>query len=583
MNDNEIKQLIASLNDKSESEILELKEAKSKFDLRELGQYFSALSNEANLKGKRSAFLIFGVTDKGDVCGTNYRNDGEIPSKGLMRLKHEITQETNNGMTFRDIFESDIDGKRVVVFEIPAAIRGIPTTWNNAAYAREGESLVPLPLNKIDEIRSQPPEDWSRIVMQEATFDDLDPDAVATACTLFRERYGERESLVESLSDEELLDKAGITYRGRITNAALLLLGTKESARFIVGALPKITWTLYESSDKERTYHHFSPPFILAIDKLLAVIRNEDRPMMRTSDSLLPTSVKEYDVWSLRELIGNAIAHQAYDAGGKINVNEFPDRIVFMNEGAFIPGSLETALTPGYKPPYYRNPFLTDAMLHVGMLDQNALGIRRICEKARERAMPLPTYDLSDPQRVVVSLPNHELSERYADILRRDPDLPLLTVLALDKVQKDLPLSESETSDLLERGLVKRANGGDGFELVVPSRAPEEVLIMMPPREGTPEHADYLESAKKRLRIKSDAKRRLKERIVGILEENGPSSRVDISDRMDAPFFNEGYFLTEDMMGEQVYRLLKQLEQEGIVRSEGETRGKLWMIRREES
>ncbi len=38
-----------------ENEIVEFKEAKIQYDFNKLGKYFSALSNEANLKGKRAA------------------------------------------------------------------------------------------------------------------------------------------------------------------------------------------------------------------------------------------------------------------------------------------------------------------------------------------------------------------------------------------------------------------------------------------------------------------------------------------------------------------------------------------------
>ncbi|MDR3340178.1 MAG: hypothetical protein LBT25_08850 [Candidatus Symbiothrix sp.] len=43
----------------AETEIVEFKEAKEGYDFGKLGKYFSALSNEANLKGKPCAWLIF--------------------------------------------------------------------------------------------------------------------------------------------------------------------------------------------------------------------------------------------------------------------------------------------------------------------------------------------------------------------------------------------------------------------------------------------------------------------------------------------------------------------------------------------
>lgn len=48
----------------AEIEWLEFKEAKNNFDSNDIGKYFSALSNEANLKGQHSGWLVFGLTDK---------------------------------------------------------------------------------------------------------------------------------------------------------------------------------------------------------------------------------------------------------------------------------------------------------------------------------------------------------------------------------------------------------------------------------------------------------------------------------------------------------------------------------------
>lgn len=72
----------------SETEWLEFKEARNSYSFDELGKYFSALSNEANLKQKQSGWLIFGIKDKlpRDIAGTRYRLD----RKSLESLKHEV-------------------------------------------------------------------------------------------------------------------------------------------------------------------------------------------------------------------------------------------------------------------------------------------------------------------------------------------------------------------------------------------------------------------------------------------------------------------------------------------------------------
>ena len=126
--------------------------AENYFDFDDLGKYFSALSNEANLRYKDFAWLVFGVYDKTrEIIGTTYKNS----DKSLQKLKHDIAQHITDNNTFRDIHELIVEGKRVLLFQIPAAPRGIPIAWQGHFYGRRGESLVALDMNKYDEIRRQ--------------------------------------------------------------------------------------------------------------------------------------------------------------------------------------------------------------------------------------------------------------------------------------------------------------------------------------------------------------------------------------------------------------------------------------------
>ena len=123
-----------------ESELVEFKEAKNSFDSDKLGEYFSALSNEANLKGTKEAWLVFGINNAQEVVGTAYRSD---PAK-LQSLTKEIADHCTNRHTFRGIYELYYEGKRVILFEIPPATAGYPTAWKGHHYGRDGESLGPL-------------------------------------------------------------------------------------------------------------------------------------------------------------------------------------------------------------------------------------------------------------------------------------------------------------------------------------------------------------------------------------------------------------------------------------------------------
>ena len=143
-------EILENLMERWEYEIVEFKEAKSNYDADKIGRYFSAISNEANLRQQQYGWLVFGVgeeqgTKVKKIVGTAYKRGN---NSLLERFKYEISRDTTNGMTFYDIIEifPVVNGKerRVLMFKIPAAATGIPTDWKTNYYERAGESLVPL-------------------------------------------------------------------------------------------------------------------------------------------------------------------------------------------------------------------------------------------------------------------------------------------------------------------------------------------------------------------------------------------------------------------------------------------------------
>lgn len=443
----EIKNIFLSLIENNENEYVEYKEAKNNFDFNELGKYFSALSNGANLVNKQYAWLVFGVEDKTHkLVDTNYRRNGNLNG-----LKKDITQSTNDNMTFLDIYDFEINGKRVVMFKIPAAI-GIPTTWKGIAYDRNDESLVPLNETKRNIILSTVNIDWTRQIVEGLTVSDLDKDAILKAREQFKKK-NENKSIadeIDKMDDISFLNKAKVLLNGKVTRAAWLLLGKEDTNTYVENYIPTITWKLQEGTNII-DYEHFTIPFIITMEKASEKIRNLRYRYMPSQTTLFPNEVDKYDINILRELLNNAIAHQDYRKGGRVNILEFKDKVMIINEGSFIPKNVDTLIiNEGYVPPYYRNPFLAQAMVNLNMIDTAGMGIRRSFEKLRERFFPMPDYDLSEENRVKVTIYGKILDEQYSKLLLENTDLTLTEVMLLDRVQKNIIITK-EQSDLLRK------------------------------------------------------------------------------------------------------------------------------------
>ena len=438
-----------------ETEIVEFKEAGNDFDKNKIGQYFSAISNEANLKDLQYGWLIFGVRNKDHaIVGTDYRD-----ARGLEKLKQEIADCTNESISFIDVYEvyPQVDGTamRVVMFQIPAAVTAVPTSWRGHFYGRYGESLRPLSTEELERIRSQVRKDWSKQYLPGATMAMLDSAAIAMA----REKYKLKMNRphiseeVDAMTDEQFLTKLKLVKDGRVTNTAMLLLGN-EDYDYLFTPVPEAAWRVIGGDNMIRDYEIFKIPFITLNDRLLAKIRILTYRYMPNRRSLFPEKVEQYDLWLLRELLNNCIAHSLYTSGGRIYLNEYDDNILITNPGTFIPGNVETVLQPSYTPPLYRNQLLAETMVKFNMIDTQTMGMRRVFKILQQRYFPMPDYDFSVRQQIQVRIYGKILDENYTRLLFDKPELDICDVYYIDRIQKHLDVPARILDKFRKQGFV---------------------------------------------------------------------------------------------------------------------------------
>ena len=447
-------QLFQSIISHKESEVIEFKKAENNFDFDDLGKYFSALSNEANLRGLDFAWLIFGYDEKKhEIVGTSYKN-GE---GALNNLKHDFSQHTTDGQTFREIIPIEVDGKRILMFKIPASPRNIVMKWKGVAYGRDGESLKPLNQSKQDEIRRQTPApDWSAEIVPDATIDDLDEVAIAKARKMFKKVHGRIPAEeVNRWSTEEFLSKCELMVNGKLTRAAIILLGKMFSDSKLRPAVAEVTWTLRDENQDVVDYEHFSVPFILTVDEILAKIHNLTLREM-PGGTLFPDTMKQYDDYTIREALHNCIAHQDYTLRQRINFVENPGFLYYANGGSFIPGTLENALATNGPQRFFRNACLCKAMVHFNMIDTVSRGIKKMFTEQMERRFPMPDYEIDNEKKeVAVRIYGNAINERYTKLLKDNDTLTLHDCISLDAIQKGHRIDDEIAQDLLKRGLIE--------------------------------------------------------------------------------------------------------------------------------
>ena len=456
-----------------ETEWLEFKEARKGFDNDALGRYISALSNEANLLKIESGWLILGVKDKinpatgsRSVVGSLYAESADH----LNSVKLQVLNHTSPSVGLSDpVLVSHPDcmpGARVLMWRIPAAAPGMPVAWKGHYYGRAGQSLVGLPLNKLDAIRVQSVmQDWSAVIATD-DWSLLDPAAVQLAQELYKRRHATHSQVLSGLQHRSMSDwlhGLRLAVNGKLTRAALVLLGKPEAAACLGGPTPRLTWVLTDHLGTIQTHQHFDLPLILAMDQLVARLRIIAVNLLPPRQTA-PLNLPNYDDWVIREALHNCIAHQDYAQGGRVRVTEAPDSLTFFNLGSFLPGSVERVLSSRQPEQRYRNACLANAMVELDLIETLNSGLPKMFRLQKERFFPLPDFEFGHaPNSVSVRIYGKTLDEKYVHALMSTTDLSLEDAILLDRVQKGQPLATEQIKHLRAKNLV----GGRGAKIFI--------------------------------------------------------------------------------------------------------------------
>ncbi|MNQ12139.1 Divergent AAA domain protein [compost metagenome] len=403
--------------------------------------YISAI---ANMQGGN---LIIGIQDKTlNIVGIQDFSGYTIENIRY-RINGNCTNLNTEGFSVQEFITSDTN-KVVWIFHIPKHQFRLPVYAHKKTWQRIDDNLIEMTKARLDTILEQVQvnDDWSKVIIPEATLEDLDLEAIKKARVEFKKRNPKYSAEVDNWNDLDFLNKAKLTIKGKITRTTLILLGKDESEHYL-GSTVKIRWNLKTIDNQDKDFEIFSIPFILSVDEVYKKIRNLKYRYLRDG-TLFPDEVLRYEPFIIRESLNNAIAHQDYSKGARINVVEFEDdHLVFSNYGSFLPKSVEDVVLNDTPEEVYRNPFLVEAMKNLDMIETQGGGIRKIFNFQKQRFFPLPDYNFDD-NKVKVTIIGKILDENFAKIIIKNSNLGLDEIILLDKVQKHKEISEIEFKHL---------------------------------------------------------------------------------------------------------------------------------------
>lgn len=444
-----------------------------------------------------------------------------------------------------DIEIQDFEGAQVVVASVPELDPTLKPCYvktkgmTGGSYTRGGDGdrlLTAYEIYLLHANRGQPQDDHE--VVSDATFDDLDRDAVDRLLRRVRLR---EPAAFGSVDDETALIRLGVLRkegdRVGVTLGGLVTLGTwpqqflpQLCVTFI--AVPAVHKdAIPEGAPRFTDNATVRGPLPQMIEETVRVILRNTRSAGHVR-GLGREDVGEYPVEALREAVTNALAHRDYSQharGTQVQVELYVDRLVIRN-----PGGLFGTVTPddlgqegvsssrnGYLIPLLADVYLpgTDQVV----ADNRGSGIPDMLARLRRANLTLPTFD-SRLSRFTVTFPKHTLltPETLGWIARLgQPGLSQAQVSALALMREGRHVSNGTLrqlgldsrdatqalADLVARGLAYRVGGRRYAEYLLNDEAAGEPGLFDDVLDGAstgPVHRDEQDPAPPRRYDRTD-------------------------------------------------------------------------------
>jgi ATP-dependent DNA helicase RecG len=445
--------------DAREDEHLEFKEAKTNFHFGTLVKYCVGLANEGGGK------MILGVTDKVPraVVGSQAFQDLERTKAGLierLRLRIEVEEIRHP------------DG-RVLVFQVPSRPIGMPIQYEGAYWMRGGQDLVPMTPDVLQRIFAEAGPDFSAEVCGPAGLDNLDPVAVDVLRRLWQRKSPDQDIATRPM--ERLLADAELVVDGRLTYAALILLGKREAlGKHLAQAEVVFEYRSNEAPGPAADRHEFRQGFLLVLDEIWRLI-NLRNDLQHFQQGFFVWDVPTFNERMVREAVLNAVSHRDYRHGGSVFVRQYPRRIEIVSPGGFPPGVNEQNILWEQHP---RNRRIAEVLGKCGLVERAGQGFDLIYRTCIQQSKPLPDFSRTSEHSVWLTLHGEIQDPEFLRFLEEVGREHLATFstedfLVMDLVHREQPVPAhfaARLSYLRDQGVIERLGRGRGVRHLLSRR-----------------------------------------------------------------------------------------------------------------
>lgn len=448
-----------ALLESPEGSRVEFKTASQSFHFEELVKYCVALANEGG------GTIVFGVTDRRprQVIGTRAFDEPGRTEAGLFEaLRQRILVE-----------EVHHDGKRVLLVHVPARLPGTAWQYKGSFWMRAGDALVPMSDEQLRRIHEETGPDFSAEICPTARLEDLDPAAIDVLRRLWQRRAPEQN--IAGRPVERLLADAELLAGGRLTYAALILLGTREAlGRHLGQAEIVFEYRSNDAPGPAADRREFRRGFLPVLDEVWQFVnlRNDKQHFQQ---GLFVWDVPTFNERAVREAVLNAVSHRDYRHGGSVFVRQYPRRIEIVSPGGFPAGITPENILWQQSP---RNRRIADILSRCGLVERAGQGYDLIFRECIRQSKPLPDFTHTDAHFVWVTLHGEIQDPEFLRFLEeigqeRTASFGTEDFLVIDLVHRGelvTPSFRQRVEHLIELGVIERVGRGRGSRLLLSRR-----------------------------------------------------------------------------------------------------------------
>lgn len=448
-----------TLLDRPEGRGVEFKSATGGFHFEELIKYCVAIANEGG------GTIVLGVSDRRprQVVGTQAFAEPGRTEAGLFEQLHQRIA----------VEEHHHDGKRVLLVRVPSRLPGTAWQYKGSFWMRTGDALVPMSDEQLRRIHEETGPDFSAEICPGARIEDLDPAAIDVLRRLWQRRAPEQD--IASREVGRLLADAELLVDGRLTYAALVLLGTREAlGRHLGQAEIVFEYRSNDAPGPAADRHEFRRGFLPVLDEVwrLVNLRNDKQPFQQ---GLFVWDVPTFDERAVREAVLNAVSHRDYRHAGSVFVRQYPRRIEIVSPGGFPTGITPENVLWQQSP---RNRRIADVLGRCGLVERAGQGYDLIFRECIRQSKPLPDFTHTDAHFVWVTLHGEIQDPEFLRFLEeigreRTASFGLEDFLVIDRVHREQKVPAdlaARVQVLLEQGVIERVGRGRGTRYLLSRR-----------------------------------------------------------------------------------------------------------------